>query len=249
MRAMVLAAGMGTRLRPLTNDRPKALVEVGGRTMLAIALERLKSFGIREVVVNAHHHADMIVDYLAENNFFGLSIQVSLEQELLDTGGGLRKAASMLAEGGYTGPILVHNVDILSTIDFRQMEAWLTATNALAAVAVKPRQSQRQLLFNPAGELCGWQQADGSVRWAGGAPPHHAASCTPLAFCGIHMVSSQLLGLMLDDGAYSIIPEYLRLAGAGNTIAAFRADAFYWRDLGKAESVAEAAADLQAGIC
>ncbi len=119
MKAMVLAAGLGTRLRPLTNDRPKALVEVGGRTMLEITLSRLRAFGIHEVIVNTHHFADKIADYLRINNDFGMNLEVSHEDVLLDTGGGLRKAAYFLA--GSDEPFLLHNVDVLSNIDFARM--------------------------------------------------------------------------------------------------------------------------------
>jgi len=100
MKAMILAAGLGTRLRPLTNDRPKALVEVGGRTLLEITLARLRGFGIREVIVNVHHFADMVVEYLKRNNNFGMRIEVSREEELLDTGGGLKKAAHFFLDNG-----------------------------------------------------------------------------------------------------------------------------------------------------
>jgi NDP-sugar pyrophosphorylase family protein len=239
MRAMVLAAGMGSRLRPLTLHRPKALVEVGGHTMLEITLRRLANFGIREIVVNAHHHAEMIVDYLAENDFFGLSIEVSIEPELLDTGGGLQKAAPMLLAGGYDGPILVHNVDILSNVDFEAMRAAHERSGAWATVAVKPRPSKRQLLFDAQDALCGWQQADGSVQWA-----RQAEATTPLAFCGLHIVAPQLIASLTEQNAFSIIPAYLKLASEGKQVMAYRADASYWRDLGKPESVAAAAQDL-----
>ena len=122
MRAMILAAGLGTRLRPLTDDRPKALVEVAGRTLLEITLRRLREFGIREVIVNVHHFADMVVDYLGKNDNFGMRIEISREEVLLDTGGGLKKAAwFFLEEGRSEEPFFLHNVDVLSTIDFRRM--------------------------------------------------------------------------------------------------------------------------------
>jgi NDP-sugar pyrophosphorylase family protein len=241
MKAMVLAAGMGTRLRPLTNDRPKALVEVGGRTMLEITLERLRSFGIREVVVNAHHHSEMIVDYLAENDFFGLSIEVSLENELLDTGGGLKKAAPMLL-AGHREPILIHNVDVLSSINFNAMLTWHKASNALATLAVKPRASKRQLLFDAQDLLCGRQHADGSITWA-----RKQSEAAPLAFCGVHLIEPRLLEELSEQGPFSIIPAYLRLAAAGEAIQAYRADRDYWRDLGKPESVLAAEADIASG--
>ena len=122
MKAMILAAGLGTRLRPLTNDRPKALVEVAGRTLLEITLARLRAFGVREVIVNAHHFADMILDYLEANSNFGMRIEISREEVLLDTGGGLKKAAwFFLEEKRATSPFILHNVDVISTIDLGRM--------------------------------------------------------------------------------------------------------------------------------
>src|SRR5208282_4312331 len=118
MKAMILAAGLGTRLRPLTDNRPKALVEINGRTLLEITLFRLRSFGVREVIVNVYHFADMIVEYLKTNGNFGMRIEVSCEETLLDTGGGLKKAAHFFIEGsgGSEEPFILHNVDVLSTI-------------------------------------------------------------------------------------------------------------------------------------
>src|SRR5713226_2838720 len=119
MKAMVLAAGLGTRLRPLTDDRPKALVEVGGRTLLEITLTRLRAFGVREVIINVHHFADMVVEFLRANNNFGMRIEISREDLLLDTGGGLKKAAPFFLENSSASakPFILHNVDVVSTID------------------------------------------------------------------------------------------------------------------------------------
>src|ERR1700719_1249954 len=123
MKAMVLAAGLGTRLRPLTNDRPKALVEIAGRTLLEITLARLRSFGVRDVIVNVHHFAEQMVEYLKANANFGMRIEISREEVLLDTGGGLKKAAWFFLEGPVRAdePFLLHNVDVIGTIDFAKM--------------------------------------------------------------------------------------------------------------------------------
>src|SRR5664279_643780 len=138
MRAMVLAAGLGTRLRPLTDDRPKALVEVAGHTMLEIALSRLRSFGVREVVVNTHHFADLIIAYLKANNNFGVHIEISREEILLDTGGGLKKAAHFFLDSGFAQePFIMHNVDVVSTIDLDRMIRFHTEHDALATLAVQ----------------------------------------------------------------------------------------------------------------
>src|SRR5450432_3135925 len=130
MKAMVLAAGLGTRLRPLTDDRPKALVEVAGRTLLEITLTRLRSFGIQEAIVNVHHFADMVIAYLKRNDNFGMHLEVSREEDLLDTGGGLKKAAWFLADDAE--PFVVHNVDVLSTIDLAIMLRFHSEHQALA---------------------------------------------------------------------------------------------------------------------
>ena len=157
MKAMVLAAGLGTRLRPLTDDRPKALVEIGGRTMLEITLARLRAFGIREVIVNVHHFAGMIVDYLKANDNFGMRIEVSREEILLDTGGGLKKAAYFFLENSsdLEVPFILHNVDIVSTIDLRRMVQFHNDNRALATLAVQDRKSSRYLLFDEQLQLCG----------------------------------------------------------------------------------------------
>jgi NDP-sugar pyrophosphorylase family protein len=243
MKAMVLAAGLGTRLRPLTDDRPKALVEVAGRTMLEITLERLRSFGIDEVIVNAHHHAQRLVDYLAAHQNFGMRIEISHEEQLLDTGGGLKRAAEFFLRGGEDEPFLVHNVDVLSTIDLPAMARQHAASDALATLAVKPRQSSRQLLFDQAGLLCGRRAGD-ATEWA-----RETTDAEPLAFCGIHVISPRVFSLMDEQGAFSIVPVYLRQAAAGEPIAAYRADASYWRDLGRVESIRQAEDDIAAGLC
>src|SRR5467141_1756466 len=157
MKAMILAAGLGTRLRPLTNDRPKALVEVAGRTLLEITLARLRAFGVSEVIVNLHHIADMAVAYLKAHDNFGMRIEVSREELLLDTGGGLKKAAWFFLEdsGRADEPFLLHNVDVISTIDFAQMVQAHKANQALATLAVQKRESSRQLLFDEHQQLCG----------------------------------------------------------------------------------------------
>src|SRR5580700_7129334 len=138
MKAMILAAGLGTRLRPLTDDRPKALVEINGRTMLEITLSRLRSFGVREVIINVHYFADMIVDYLRANDNFGMRMEISREEILLDTGGGLKKAAHFFLEasGDFEKPFILHNVDVLSTVDLLRMAHFHEENRSLATLAV-----------------------------------------------------------------------------------------------------------------
>jgi NDP-sugar pyrophosphorylase family protein len=239
---MILAAGLGTRLRPLTNDRPKALMEVAGRTLLEITLSRLRAFGIREVIVNVHHFADLVVAYLKAHDDFGMRIEVSREDVLLDTGGGLKKAGwFFLEDSSRDEPFLLHNVDVISAIDFERMVQAHKANQALATLAVQKRESSRQLLFDEHQQLCG--------RRAGRDKEPEIARPAPrlesLAFSGIHIISTRLLAMMKEEGIFSIIESYLRLAASGEKIAAFRADEYYWRDLGKPDDLRQAAQDLE----
>jgi NDP-sugar pyrophosphorylase family protein len=327
MKAMILAAGLGTRLRPLTNTRPKALVDISGRTLLEITLARLRSFGIHEVIVNVHHFADMVVDYLKSHNNFGMRIEISREDDLLlDTGGGLKKAAWFFLEGSQrtakkqsgvvipsvarnTGktssqsksarhsplatrhslaePFLLHNVDVISNIDFRRMLQFHNENHALATLAVQSRASSRLLLFNEHSQLVGRASGTGIPACAPTPssapdqstgrrddstmrrlqPPRTARQGTasampksagkkralapegtplhPLAFSGIHVISPRLLPMLTEDGVFSIIDAYLRLVAQGEKILAFRADQYYWRDLGRPSDLSQAALDLQ----
>jgi len=245
MKAMILAAGLGTRLRPLTKDRPKALVEVAGHTLLEITLRRLASFGIREVIVNVHHFADMVVDYLKQNDNFGMHVELSREDNLLlDTGGGLKQAAWFFLQGPQAQePFLLHNVDVISTIDLARMLEFHRDHQALATLAVQQRETSRHLLFGDHNQLCGRQIGNSAPEMA--CPSQQTAA---LAFSGVHVISPELLKMVSEQGAFSIVTTYLRLAAEGQKILAFGADQYYWRDLGKPENVGQAAADLQRGM-
>jgi len=243
MKAMVLAAGLGTRLRPITENRPKALVEIAGRTLLEITLSRLYAIGIREVIINVHHYADMILEYLKTNDYFGMRIEISREEILLDTGGGLKKAAYFFLEhsGGFEEPFILHNVDVISTIDLRRMVQFHTENQALATLAVQDRETARYLLFDERLQLCGRQ----SGRDQKTELVRSSQQAQALAFSGIHVISPRLLAMMSEEGVFSIITSYLRLAAQGEKILAFRADEYYWRDLGTLENVLQAARDLK----
>jgi mannose-1-phosphate guanylyltransferase len=243
MRAMVLAAGLGTRLRPLTDHCPKALVEVGGRTLLEITLVRLRAFGVREVIINVHHFAGMILDFLKANNNFGMRIEVSREEVLLDTGGGLKRAGWFFLgdSARMDEPFLLHNVDVISTVDFRSIAQAHQEHGALATLAVQERETSRYLLFNEQSQLSGRRAGrDQQMELVLPAKELHA-----LAFTGIHVISPRLLTLIKEDGVFSIIDVYLRLAGEGENISGFRADYYYWRDLGKLDQVQQAAEDYR----
>jgi len=275
MKAMILAAGLGTRLRPLTDNIPKALVELNGRALLEITIERLKSLGVTEIIVNVHHHAEKIAAFLKSKNNFGLRGELSREDDLLlDTGGGLKKAAWFFQEGNSDEPFLLHNVDVLTTIDLRQMLDAHKKASSLATLAVQQRPSSRQLLFDDNGLLCGRRINNtdtlaSSVNSASsslgtpfhpvGAPvpvaqaePHPTSNPSaadpelrPLAFAGIHVLSPRLLNLITESGVFSIIDTYLRLAASNEKISAFRTDQYYWRDLGRLEDLSAASLDMQ----
>jgi NDP-sugar pyrophosphorylase family protein len=286
---MILAAGLGTRLRPLTDTRPKALVEIAGRTLLEITLTRLRTFGITEVIINVHHLADQVIDYLKSRKNFGMRLEISSEDILLDTGGGLKKAAWFFLEdpAHLDDPFLLHNVDVLSTIDFALMLQFHKEHRALATLAVQARETSRPLLFNEHAQLCGRRTsgtAPSGTANPGCAPQmmatHNPSGTTspsvetpvschserseesassqsvanpsqqlqPLAFSGIHLISPRLLPMLTEEGIFSVIPAYLRLAAQGQKILAFRADAYYWRDLGRPADLTQAAHDLQQNI-
>ena len=241
MRAMILAAGLGTRLRPLTSDRPKALVEIAGRTLVEITLRRLSSFGIRDVIINVHHFADKVIGYLEANGNFGMHIEISREDVLLDTGGGLKKADWFFANE--KDPFILHNVDVISSIDLSKMVQFHKETKALATLAAQLRDSSRQLLFDERNELCGRQIGrDQTAEMVRPVP-----NIQPLAFSGIHVISPRFLQMIAEEGVFSIIATYLRLAGLGEKVQAFRTGECYWRDLGRPENIEQANVDAQQG--
>ena len=243
MKAMILAAGLGTRLRPLTDSRPKALVEIAGRTLLEITLSHLRAVGVREVIINVHHFADMILEYLKTNDNFGMRIEVSREEVLLDTGGGLKNAAYFFLEDStrFEKPFIVHNVDVISAIDLRRMVQFHTENQALATLAVQDRETSRYLLFDQQLQLCGRRSGrDQRTEFVRSSQQVQA-----LAFSGIHVISPRLFAMMIEEGVFSIITSYLHLAANGEKILAFRADEYYWRDLGRPDNVMQAAQDLK----
>lgn len=243
MKAMILAAGLGTRLRPLTNDKPKALVEVAGRTMLERVSERLRAAGVTEVVVNTHHFADQVEEYLRAHDGFGMKVEFSREEELLDTGGGLKRVADFFLRDGSDEPFLLHNVDVLSTINLPKLVASHNESGSLATLAVQRREASRYLIFDREGRLCGRRKGDAEPEWC-----REAENTRELAFCGVHVISPRFFSEFTEDGVFSIIRAYLRLATEGKQITGYRIDGCYWRDLGKPHSIDEAELDLEDGL-
>ena len=236
MKAMILAAGVGSRLRPLTDDTPKALIDVGGAPIIEHVIRRLQLAGVTEIVVNLFHLGDRIVEFLASKGNFGLHIAFSRESELLDTGGGLKNAAWFFDDDC---PFFLHNVDVLSEIDLGALHRFHQENGALVTLAVQSRPSSRLLLFEQDGRLCGRETRQG-VEWAK-AP---VLVSERLAFTGIHVIDPAIFPRMTETGIFPITQAYLRLAGEGERIVACRVDGIYWQDIGSAERLERAREDL-----
>ncbi len=240
MKAMILAAGLGTRLRPLTDARPKALVTVAGRPMIHWVIARLARYGFTDIIINAHHFADQIEAFAAAYDGPGVSLTVSVEEQILDTGGGVRKAAWFFDR---EEPFLVHNVDVLTDLDLsglmdaHRASAAHSASGALVTLAVKGRKSSRHLLFDGAGRLGGWRsEVTGECRMVGPAWSSHG-EVTPLPFMGVYVMSPHALARMKEAGPFSIIDFFLDLASSGGLIRAYRAEDARWADLGSKERI------------
>ena len=253
MKAMIFAAGLGTRLKPLTDTLPKALVPLAGKTLLQWQIEKLKAAGITDIVVNVHHFPDLIIDYLRENNNFGCNIQVSDERDmLLETGGGLRKAKHLLLgvasreSGNNDAPILVCNVDILSNIDIPTL---LRAYNPeeMGVVVVYPRETQRYLVFDETHRLCGWTNiATGDVRGPIANTQYPITNTQNLAFSGMQVLNPRIFEVMdkvIEEKGekFSLIDLYLSIAEK-EILRAFIPENYRMMDVGKINQLAEAEA-------
>lgn len=240
---MIFAAGLGSRLKPLTDNMPKALVPVAGKPMLEHVILKLKEAGFDQIVINIHHLGQQIIDFLQANNNFGVKIYISDERDyLLDTGGGIKKAALFL-QGDE--PFLVHNVDILSNVDLKLLYQQHVNNNALATLLVSQRQTSRYLLFNQENKLCGWRNhATGEVKSF--YPYFDPQQYTEYAFGGIHVMSPKILDWMEEwTGKFSIIQFYLSIC-ARTDIHAFPSSNLRLLDIGKPETLAEAERFLHA---
>lgn len=236
MKALIFAAGLGTRLQPWTLEHPKALVPVAGEPMLGRVICSLREQGFDDIVVNVHHFADQIKEYLAQHDF-GVRIRISDESDLLlDTGGGLLRAADLLfAEN--EDPVLVHNVDILSNADLRWLLGQHQASGAEATLLVSDRKSSRRLVTDSGGRLCGWHNVStGEYKPTGFAP---AALMTEVAFSGIHVVSAQMFRRMRErgySGVFPIMDFYLNECGEAH-FQCCKSDGLELIDIGKPETL------------
>lgn len=234
MKAMIFAAGLGTRLKPLTDSMPKALVPVGGQPLLQHLLLKMKAAGINDIIVNVHHFAQQIIDFISTNDSFGLNIHISDEtDELLETGGGLRKALPQIGEDE---PVLVHNVDILSNLDFQHLIAAHNPNDA-ATLVVSQRSTSRYLLFDDNRCLCGWTNITTQQVKPEGID---AGKYKPLAFSGIQVISPRLFQYMQDmPKRFSLIDLYLHTLDKENLSAYVPTD-FRMMDVGKIDTLADA---------
>ena len=230
MKAMVFAAGLGTRLRPLTDKTPKALVTVNGKTVLERVLSSLHDSGFNDILINVHHHARQVKKFIEEKQFPGIKITLSDESDLLlDTGGGLKKAAWFFDD---QKPFLLHNVDVLSTIDLEAAYRSHLERRPLATLIVHRRQTDRLLLFDDQMNMSGWKNArTGTVKNPGGKSVLHE-----FAFSGIHVIDPSIFPLIKHQGVFSIIDVYLELL-VTQKIHGFEVSGHRWMDIGSMEDL------------
>lgn len=239
MKAMIFAAGLGSRLKPLTDTMPKALIPLNGKPMLEHVILKLKAAGFQHIIINVHHLGEQIIDFLTANDNFGLDIQISDERDyLLDTGGAIKKAMRFL-QG--KEPFLVHNVDIISDIDLKALYAYHLAHESLATLVVSKRETSRYLLFDKDAKLCGWRNREtGEVKSY--YPDFDPLQYTEYAFAGIHVLSPQIFEWMDEwTGKFPIINFYLSIC-AKTTIQAYPAEDLTLFDVGKPDFLAKAEA-------
>lgn len=233
MKALILAAGLGTRLFPITKNTPKALAKINDITLLEILIGKLKKNGINEIIINVHHFADQIINFIEENKQFEIDIRISDERKLLlDTGGGIKNAEWFLNDGS---PFLVHNVDVISSINLKKIADFHHQKGSLATLAVRDRSTSRYFLFDDRDILCGWKNISTGEQII----TNQTLIIHPFAFSGIHIISPEIFGLIDRTGKFSIVNEYLRLS-KDYKISAFKHDSSIWMDLGKVENLREA---------
>jgi len=235
MKAMIFAAGLGTRLKPFTDHHPKALAVVNNKTLLQRNIEYLKSFGFTEFVLNVHHFPEQIISFLREHHNFGCKIIISDETDaLLETGGGLKKAAPYLKG---SQPFLVMNVDMLTNLNIGSLITFHQSNKSLATLAVTGRATSRYFLFNEKNELCGWRNTKANEEKI----IRKEVALIPKAFSGIHIIEPVIFEYIKREGKFSIVDVYLELCVA-NKITGFDHSSDILIDVGRPESIAEAEA-------
>ena len=234
MKAMILAAGLGTRLKPFTNQHPKALVAINGKTVLQRNIEYLAGFGIKDVIINVHHFADQILDLIKNKKGFGSKITFSDEtNEVLETGGGIKKANWFFEKE--KDPFVVINVDVLTDMNLEEMILQHKKQNPLVTLAVTQRDTSRYFLFDELDHLCGWR----NIKTGDQKMSREAEKITQKAFSGIHVISPKIFTLIKMEGKFSMVDVYLELAKT-QTITAFDHSGSKFIDVGKPESILKA---------
>lgn len=227
MKAMIFAAGTGSRLQPITLTIPKGLVNLGQYSILELVTQKLVNAGVKTIVINVHHHARQMKDFIGRLNFPGVELVISDESDLLlDTGGGLIRAANFF-KGDQ--PFFVYNVDVLSDIDLKAMLRSHTTIGAIASLAVTQRNTTRYLLVNEDNILSGWENTTTGEKIL--CKPQADVNLRRLAFSGIHLLNPSILELIKGSGSFAIMPQYLELAKE-NDIYCFEHNPTYWADIG-----------------
>jgi NDP-sugar pyrophosphorylase family protein len=236
MKAMIFAAGLGTRLKPYTDTMPKALVPVAGTPMIEILIKHLILNGITDIIVNVHHFADQVIGFLNQNNGFGANITITISNEtglLLDTGGGLKNASWFFNDNQ---PFLVQNVDVVCDINYAGFLETHCKNKALATLAVSRRETSRRFLFDSSMQLCGWENSKNNEQRMART---QSENLTRFAFSGIQILDPAIFSLMPQIGKFSIIDSYLEIAST-KKIVGFVHDPQYWVDMGKPEELLKA---------
>jgi NDP-sugar pyrophosphorylase family protein len=234
MRAMILAAGLGTRLRPFTHSIPKALIEIRGFPLLKLQIRKLSSEGFNQIIINVHHLSDQVKEYIKQNVFFNCTIVISDEsKKLLNTGGGLKKAAHFFSD---KKPFLVYNVDILSDINLKSLMNHHLSSHSIATLAVQERPSSRKFLFNSENHLCGWMNDESNKEII---VKDEETKLIPYSFSGIQIIDPAIFTNFPDEDVFSLVDLYLA-AAKKEKITGYVHSEDNWLDIGKIESLAEA---------
>lgn len=238
MKAMILAAGIGKRLRPLTDTIPKPLIPINGKPLIEYVVDQLKLYGVAQIVVNVHHHSQKMIQFFKDNNNFGLEVEFSDEsQQLMNTGGGIVKAKHFFSK---KEPFLVYASDVITNLNLDKMLAFHKENKSLVTLAVKDRETTRSLIFNSEMQLCGWRDNISGEEIQCRSIDNEIS----LGFSCAHIIEPELFDLVTEQGAFNITDMYLRLASK-HTIKGFRHDNDYWLEFGRYENIESTAKQLK----
>ena len=239
---MILAAGYGTRLKPLTNRTPKALIEINQTPLLELIIKKLIAAGVNEIIINVHHYAKQVVSFLKEKSNFDIQIEFSRENKILGTGGGLKHAAHFFND---KKPFFLHNVDILSTINLSEMYQYHLKRNALVTLALKKRETKRYFIVDEQNNICGHVDTSKKVNRLKRTP---AGKTSLIPFCGIHVISPKIFDYFKHTGQFSIVDVYLDVIAYGLPVIGYPVDKNYWKDIGKLDTLEEVQDEIAKGV-